>query len=53
MPVYGMNHVALEATDVDLAVKFYNEVFGLERLRQGEGQAFFKAGEHQFLTGGE
>ena len=50
MDVYGMNHVALEVTDIDLAVKFYTEVFGLERQREGEGQAFFKVGEHQFLA---
>jgi catechol 2,3-dioxygenase-like lactoylglutathione lyase family enzyme len=50
MTVYGMNHVALEVTDVELAVKFYSEVFGLEQQRGGEGQAFFKVGEHQFLA---
>ena len=50
MTVYGMNHVALEVTDIDLAVKFYTEVLGLERQRGGEGQAFFKVGEHQFLA---
>lgn len=50
MPVYGMNHVALEVTDVDLAVRFYTEVFGLELQRGGEGNAFFKVGEHQFLA---
>ncbi len=50
MPVYGMNHVALEVTDIDLAVKFYTEVFGLERLRNGEGEAFFQVGPHQFLA---
>lgn len=50
MPVFGMNHVALEVTDVDLAVKFYTEVLGLEKQRGGEGQAFFKVGERQFLA---
>ena len=50
MTVYGMNHVALEVTDIDLAGRFYTEVFGLERQRGGEGQAFFKVGEHQFLA---
>src|SRR5438067_5660391 len=50
MPVYGMNHVALEVTDIDLAVQFYTEVLGLEKQRGGEGQAFFKVGEHQFLA---
>ena len=48
MTVYGMNHVALEVTNIELAVKFYSEVFGLERQRGGEGQASFKVGEHQF-----
>jgi catechol 2,3-dioxygenase-like lactoylglutathione lyase family enzyme len=50
MTVYGMNHIALEVTDIDLAVRFYTEVFSLERQRGGEGQAFFKVGEHQFLA---
>lgn len=50
MPVYGMNHIALEVTDIDLAVRFYTEVFGLERLRGGEGQAFFQMGARQFLA---
>jgi len=50
MTVYGMNHVALEVTDVDLAVKFYTEVLGLKQRSEGEGQAFFAVGEHQFLA---
>ena len=50
MTVYGMNHVALEVTDIELAVKFYTEVFGLERRSDGEGQAFFNVGERQFLA---
>jgi catechol 2,3-dioxygenase-like lactoylglutathione lyase family enzyme len=50
MTVYGMNHVALEVTDIDLAVKFYTEVFGLERRSDGEGEAFFNVGPHQFLA---
>jgi catechol 2,3-dioxygenase-like lactoylglutathione lyase family enzyme len=50
MTVYGMNHVALEVTDVDLAVKFYTEVLGLKQRSEGEGQAFFEVGEHQFLA---
>ena len=45
-----MNHVALEVTDVDRAVRFYTEVFGLERLPHGEGTAFFRVGPHQFLA---
>ena len=31
------------------AVAFYHDVFDLEKLDEGEGDAFFKAGEHQFL----
>ena len=50
MTVYGMNHVALEVTDIDLAVRFYKDVFGLERWRDGEGEAFFNVGPHQFLA---
>lgn len=50
MAVYGMNHVALEVTDIDLAVRFYTEVFGLERRSGGEGQAFFNVGPAQFLA---
>ena len=50
MTVYGSNHVALEVTDIDEAVRFFTDVFGLERQRGGEGEAFFKLGEHQFLA---
>ncbi|HYL27042.1 MAG TPA: VOC family protein [Candidatus Nitrosotalea sp.] len=48
--VYGINHVAIEVNDVEKAVAFYQDVFGLEKLDEGEGDAFFKAGEHQFLA---
>lgn len=48
--VYGCNHVALEVGDIDKAVTFYQGVFGLEKLDTGEGDAFFKLGEHQFLA---
>jgi len=48
--VYGINHVAIEVTDIDKAVAFYKDVFGLEKLDEGEGDAFFKIGEHQFLA---
>ncbi len=48
--VYGCNHVAIEVDDVERAVAFYQDVFGLEKLDQGEGDAFFKLGEHQFLA---
>ena len=51
MTVYGMNHIALEVTDVELAHRFYNEVLGLERIEHGgEGQVFFKVGKYQFLA---
>ncbi|HEY2554134.1 MAG TPA: VOC family protein [Candidatus Cybelea sp.] len=48
--VYGINHVAIEVSDVEKAVAFYQDVFNLEKLDEGEGDAFFKAGEHQFLA---
>lgn len=48
--VYGCNHIAIEVDDVDRAVAFYQDVFNLERLPQGEGNAFMKLGEHQFLA---
>ncbi len=48
--VYGCNHIAIEVDDVDKAVAFYQDVFNLEKLRGGEGDAFFKLGEHQFLA---
>ncbi|HTU70167.1 MAG TPA: VOC family protein [Candidatus Baltobacteraceae bacterium] len=48
--VYGINHIAIEVGDVDKAVAFYEDVFGLEKLDEGEGDAFFKIGEHQFLA---
>ena len=48
--VYGCNHVAIEVGDIEQAVAFYSDVFGLEKLDEGEGDAFFKLGEHQFLA---
>ena len=48
--VYGCNHVAIEVSDVQKAVEFYQDVFNLEKLDEGEGDAFFKLGEHQFLA---
>ncbi len=48
--VYGINHVAIEVDDVARAVAFYEDVFGLEKMDEGEGDAFFKIGEHQFLA---
>jgi len=48
--VYGINHIAIEVTDIKKAVAFYADVFGLEKKDEGEGDAFFKIGEHQFLA---
>lgn len=48
--VYGINHIALEVDDIEKAVAFYQDVFQLEKLDEGEGDAFFKIGEHQFLA---
>lgn len=48
--VYGINHVAIEVDDVAKAVAFYEDVFRLEKMDEGEGDAFFKIGEHQFLA---
>ncbi|MBV9875549.1 MAG: VOC family protein [Verrucomicrobia bacterium] len=48
--VYGCNHVAIEVGDIDKAVAFYQDLFGLKKLDEGEGDAFFKLGEHQFLA---
>src|SRR5262247_4236023 len=48
--VNGCNHIAIEVDDVEKAVSFYQDVFNLEKLNEGEGDAFFKLGEHQFLA---
>lgn len=48
--VYGCNHVAIEVDDIKKAVAFYQDVFNLEKMSGGEGDAFFKLGEHQFLA---
>jgi catechol-2,3-dioxygenase len=48
--VFGCNHVAIEVGDIEEAVAFYTDVFGLEKLDKGEGDAFFKLGKHQFLA---
>jgi catechol 2,3-dioxygenase-like lactoylglutathione lyase family enzyme len=48
--VYGINHIAIEVNDIEKAVAFYQDVFNLEKLDEGEGDAFFKVGEHQFLA---
>jgi catechol-2,3-dioxygenase len=48
--IYGINHAAIEVGDVKKAVAFYEDVFGLQKLDEGEGDAFFQVGEHQFLA---
>lgn len=48
--VYGINHIALEVDDIEKAVGFYQDVFQLEKMDEGEGDAFLKIGEHQFLA---
>jgi catechol-2,3-dioxygenase len=48
--VYGCNHVAIEVDDIGKAVAFYEDVFNLSKMESGEGDAFFKLGEHQFLA---
>jgi catechol 2,3-dioxygenase-like lactoylglutathione lyase family enzyme len=48
--VYGCNHVVIEVDDIKKAIAFYKDVFNLEKLDGGEGDAFFKLGEHQFLA---
>ncbi len=48
--VYGVNHVVIEVDDAQKAVEFYSDVFNLEMLRGGEGAAWCKLGEHQFLA---
>ncbi len=48
--VYGCNHIVIEVDDVKKAVKFYQDVFNLKMLRGGEGAAWCKLGEHQFMA---
>jgi len=48
--VYGCNHLAIEVDDIAKAVAFYQDVFQLEKMDGGEGDAFFKLGAHQFLA---
>src|SRR5437667_6194534 len=48
--VYGCNHLAIEVDDAEAAVKFYKDVFNLEKMTGGERDAFLELGEHQFLA---
>jgi catechol 2,3-dioxygenase-like lactoylglutathione lyase family enzyme len=46
----GINHVALEVGDIDVALDFYGRLFGFElRGRVGDRMAFLDAGD-QFLA---
>lgn len=47
---YGINHIAIEVTDIKKAAAFYKDVFNLKEQDEGEGDAFFALGEHQFLA---
>ncbi|MBI3803213.1 MAG: VOC family protein [Nitrospirae bacterium] len=48
--VYGCGHLAIEVDDLQKGIAFYQDVFNLEKLDDGEGDAFFKLGAHQFLA---
>ena len=48
--VYGCNHVVIEVDNAEKAVEFYSDVFNLIMLRGGEGAAWCKLGEHQFMA---
>ena len=48
--VFGCNHIVLEVGDLDKAIEFYTDVFNLELKNEGEGDAFFQLGNHQFLA---
>ncbi len=48
--VFGCNHIVLEVGDLDRAIEFYKDVFNLESKNEGEGDAFFQLGNHQFLA---
>ena len=48
--VFGCNHIVIEVDDVEKAVEFYQDVFNLKLKDEGEGDAFFELGNHQFLA---
>ena len=48
--VFGCNHIAIEVDDIEKAVEFYIDVFNLQLQDDGEGDAFFALGNHQFLA---
>jgi len=45
----GINHVALEATDVDAALTFYGRLFAIELRGRAPGMAFIDIGD-QFIA---
>lgn len=48
--VFGCNHIAIEVGDIRKAIEFYTDVFNLVLKDEGEGDAFFQLGNHQFLA---
>ena len=48
--VFGCNHIAIEVGDIQKAIELYTDVFNLELKADGEGDAFFELGNHQFLA---
>ena len=48
--VFGCNHIAIEVADIEKAIEFYTDVFSLQLQDDGEGDAFFELGNHQFLA---
>jgi catechol 2,3-dioxygenase-like lactoylglutathione lyase family enzyme len=46
--VYGCNHVAIEVDDIKKAVAFYKDVFNLEQMDSGEGDAFSNSASTSF-----
>jgi catechol 2,3-dioxygenase-like lactoylglutathione lyase family enzyme len=47
---YGINHVALEVTDIRAAIAFYTDIFGMRLRYEDENHGFLYVGEHQFLA---
>jgi catechol 2,3-dioxygenase-like lactoylglutathione lyase family enzyme len=45
IPVKGFNELVLEVLDLERAVDFYTETFGLELADRWEGRAWFKIGD--------
>jgi catechol 2,3-dioxygenase-like lactoylglutathione lyase family enzyme len=45
IPVSGINELVLEVLDLDLGVRFYEDVLGLPLADRGEGRAWFEVGD--------